>query len=470
MGYKVNQKIWYVEVEKFKDVCVKLGRQVKCTELKGNFMGLKCWSWYHTNSPSELNIYKFSEFIKYTNIKNTTCFCSKRYTRDEVIIYLKDLKERIHRKNIRLADIINDNSYISKADVLYYFGGMGNLNKELGFTKSGTFDGHIYSKEELISAFKKFVNELGFIPTALFCDEHGKEYNLPNRKTYTNKFGGWANVLHECGYDDELVNLGYVKDSNNQYVLKHHNAQFLINLIYEYIDTFNENPTITKISDYYGMDLHSVYGKFFGSWNKCLESLGIKLNIKQNYTEDELKTCFMNFIKEYDRVPTIQDFNKTGRPSFWVYQQRYGSWAEACMHYGFKPNCRNPEYYMEDGERCDSSYEYDISTWLKSKNISYIRDVPYIDFVDGYNGKMNCDYHITQDDGESWYVEMAGFVKSLNYKDTTSSEEEMYLRKLKYKIKLFNRSGVNYHIIFRDDMKNKSMVDIFKFLDIRQIA
>lgn len=262
----------------------------------------------------------------------------------------------------------------------------------------------------------------------------------------------------------------YVLNENDDYVLKHDNAEFLQNIIFEYIEKYNKIPGIRDINKYYGTELKNYFKKYFGGYNNCLESLGLKINQKAEYKESELDKAFMDFVNEYDRVPTIQDFNKTGRPSFWVYQQRFGSWAETCIHYGFKPNCRRPEFYMDDGERCDSSCEYDISTWLKSKGIKYDRDIPYVDFTTNYKGKMNCDYRFTLTDGTVWYVEMAGFINTYDFSKLRSREEQIYFFKIRYKEKLFKENHLNYKIIKRDDLRTKTMEEIFDFLNIENVA
>ena len=233
---------------------------------------------------------------------------------------------------------------------------------------------------------------------------------------------------------------------------------------------YNHTPTLKQLGKYYGVDLKKYYETHFGGWNSCLKELGISLNQTTYYTDEELEKVFMEFVKSHNRVPTIQDFNKTGRPSFWCYQNRFGSWAEACIHYGFKPNNRETEFYMSDGERCDSSYEYDVSTWLKSQNIKYDRDIPYKDFISNYNGKMNCDYRFVLDNGEIWYVELAGFINTYDFSKLTSREEEIYYFKLKYKIKMFKQNDLNYLIIHPKDLKTKKLEDIFFFIDTKKTA
>lgn len=347
-----------------------------------------------------------------------------------------------------------------------YWGSLTKFKDEFNLAKKQTFDGKIYTKEELIKIMNDFYYKTGIIPTSKFMDLHNKEYGLPSRKTFTNKFEcNWYEFLLKCGINPDLANI-----RNSKEKMPHDNKQFLIDIIYKYIDEKKQTPTLSQLGKYYGIDLKKYYEVHFGGWNNCLKELGITLNSVTQYTEKELDFAFLDFVEKYNRVPTIQDFNKTDRPSFWCYQNRFGSWAETCIHYGFKPNNREIKYYMSDGERCDSSYEYDVSTWLKSKGIKYDRDIPYKQFIENYNGKMNCDYRFILDDGQIWYVEIAGFINTYDFSKLTSREEEIYYFKLKYKIKMFKKQNLNYLIIHPKDLKSKALEDIFFFLNIQKTA
>ena len=386
----------------------------------------------------------------------------KRPSKKEVIEYVLELTNRLGRNPKRSDFVTLDN--VNYYDIIYYFQNLNSLFILIGLPPSGTYRGHEFADDELISIFQDFVSTQGFVPSQFYWDKNSKMYKLPSRKTFTRRFGSWKNVIHLCGYDEEIEKQHYILDNTGKYILKHDNKEFLEKIIIDYIDEYDKIPTLEEIGLFYGVDLKFYYQKYFGTWNNCLEYLGIQKNLTY-YTDDELKKYFLEFVNNYKRVPTIQDFNKTGRPSFWCYQQRFGSWAKACIYYGFEPNHRKPHYYMEDGERCDSRYEYDISTWLKENNINYDRDVPYKDFTTNYNGKMNCDYRFVLDNGEVWYVEMAGFIDTNDFKKLTSREEEIYYFKLKYKKKLFKENNLNYIIIHPSDLKTYTMDEIFYFFN-----
>ena len=147
---KVDEKIWYTEVEKYKNACHELGETITCTQLRHGFMGLKCWAWYPENAPDNLNIITFTDFMKYLGEE---IYYRERPTKSQVCEYVIKLKEALG-KNLKISDFEN-NKYIKKSDIIYYFGTFNNMNKELGFSETGTFKGHVYSKEELIKSLKK---------------------------------------------------------------------------------------------------------------------------------------------------------------------------------------------------------------------------------------------------------------------------------------------------------------------------
>ena len=113
---------------------------------------------------------------------------------------------------------------------------------------------------------------------------------------------------------------------------------------------------------------------------------------------------------------------------------------------------------MDDGEVCASSYEFDISSWLKTNNINYERNIFYTKIHNTYKGKMDCDYKIIHN-SVVWYVEMAGF---LSEGSKLSETERVYFFKMKYKEKLLKESNVNYLIIRPRHLKKKTMDEIYK--------
>lgn len=243
-----------------------------------------------------------------------------------------------------------------------------------------------------------------------------------------------------------------------------YNKEYLLNLIFDFKNKYGKVPTIKELHKELGLDYKLYYQKVFGSWNNALKEANLPLNSVSQYDDEFLHSEFERFVKTNSRIPTYAEFNNSEYPSFWCYQSRFGSWNKAVVAYGYEPNDKNRKYILENGEICASSYEHDISLWLQKENVKYDRNILYIDIdTNGYKGKMDCDYKIYINN-EIWYVEMAGFLSSRDFKKL-SREEQIYYFKLQYKKKLLKRSEVKYLIIYPSHLKEKSMEDIFYFLN-----
>jgi len=317
------------------------------------------------------------------------------------------------------------------------------------FNKNG-----MYKKDFLVNEIKRFVNEFNRIPISVDFD---KPIGFPSRKVFTKHFGSFNQALIEAGFIP-------TKLDEKEYNKKYRNKEYLSGLILNYILKYNTIPKLKQIiTEYNNHSLKLLYIQVYGSWNNALKELDLPYNSVSQYDNDFLEKEFHRFVKENNRVPCISDFNNSGYPSFWCYQNRFGSWNNAVISYGYEINDSNRKYTLANGEICSSSYEFDISNWLNERHIIYERNIKYKDFIDNYKGKMDCDYRIIYND-KIWYVEMAGFIGNRKYEKLSESEKK-YLYKLLYKKKLLRRQQLQYLIIYPDDIKNKSLNEIFYFID-----
>lgn len=334
-----------------------------------------------------------------------------------------------------------------------HFDNYDDFVNKCGFSYNKISNGK-FKKDFLINEIKRFVEEFNIIPIQTDF-ENLKGY--PSRKTFSNHFKDFNEVIRLAGYEPQNL-------SQKEYDLKYRNKIYLSGIINDYINKYDKIPTLDELIKEHN-NFHSLkllYEQVYGSWNKALIELELPLNQVSRYTDDFLESEFHRFVEKHGRIPTYAEFNNSEYPSFWCYQNRFGSWNKAVVNYGYEPNDENRKYILDDGEICASSYEFDISTWLKSLNIIYDRDVNYIDFIDNYKGKMNCDY-VIHHNNKLWYVEMAGFLRGTDF-NKYSDAEKNYFFKLKYKRKLLRRQGVNYLIIEPCDLKKKSLEEIFFFL------
>ena len=134
--------------------------------------------------------------------------------------------------------------------------------------------------------------------------------------------------------------------------------------------------------------------------------------------------------------------------------------------YGFNMNPSNFSFHytFADGERVVSSFEYDMSYFLKNEfslryNMDYFRDVIYKKFTSHSSTKMNCDY-MFEINGLSYYLEIAGIISNSdgdwenhNY---SSKQEQEYQQKLLLKKQIFESNGLKYLFLFSNDFADDS--------------
>ena len=316
---------------------------------------------------------------------------------------------------------------------------------------------NLFTHEDLIEEIKRFYKEFNTLPTPHFLD---RIKGYPSRKTFVKYFGSIRNAVEQAGFEYDKKNIQQVfKDP------KFDNRDYLVQIVYNYISDYDKVPTLRSLNDIHKKDLKNNYQKHFGSWNDCLNQLGLTLNSVVEYSDEELETAVREFVVKHKHTPSTRDFNATGRPSFWCYQHRFGSWNNAMKYYGYAPNSQDNRIILDDGEVCASGYEATISNWLRDNTVKYSRDIPYINFIDNYKGKMNCDYKIELQNGDVWYVEMAGFLRTYNYAKLNNIEKN-YLYKIQYKKKLLKRQKCNFIIITVENFRNNPLNEILFFLNL----
>jgi hypothetical protein len=367
----------------------------------------------------------------------------RQHTKEDIIKQYNDLYKQMGKLPTS-DDIRTDQCTMSYHKVLEYFGGIDGLREACNL--QSRYKQGKYTTEFLLSEIHRFYSEFKYVPTAIDLD--GVE-GYPSRQTFTKHFGKFENAVYQAGFIPE-----------NQ---KYYNSDFLISEIERYIDEFGVLPTCEDIDKNNNYPTRHHYRTVFGSWNSALKAAGIPIQRISLHDDTFLETEFHRFVVENNRVPSTRDFNKSEYPSFWCYQERFGGWNNAVVHYGYEPNDSTTKYTLDDGEICASQYELLVSQWLKEHSIRYDRDINYCDFIKNYHGKMNCDYKLYIGD-EIWYVEVAGFIRNQDIQ-TYSSEEMEYYRRLTYKEKLLKREGLNYLFVYLWDLNERELVDIFYFIE-----
>lgn len=373
------------------------------------------------------------------------------YSKKDMLSEYVNLANKIGR--VPSATDINNENKINELMPTYVtlvnrFGSLETVRQlsNITFTKRKKSNGGKFTTEFLCSELRRFHNEHNRIPIQI--DFEKRNSGFPSRKTFTNHFGSFSNALKAAGFD--------VKERVE------YTREYLLSEINRYIIEYGRQPTSKEIDETKGFPSKSYYQSVFGSWNNALKEIGLKI-LSNRYTDEDLDAAFFSFIEKHGRPPTTHEFNDTDGeyPSFWCYQNRFGSWNKTIIHYGFEPSegTAGKWFMFDNGEICKSSYEHDVSQWLRNNNISYLRNVLYREFVDDYSGKKDCDYVIIRN-GEWIWLEIAGLISS---RDKKSNMEKKYIERFNHKVNEL-LPHFNSKILYPEDFKTKSLDEIFSFL------
>lgn len=380
-----------------------------------------------------------------------------KYSKEECVTKILKIQKEIGFNNsITNKELMKNKIYKT---IIYYWDTPTNMKIELNLPIAKGHDNNksVYSDDELIAIIKTFIDKNGFFPSSEYWDKNSSTLKLPSLHTYQKHFGSWHSIKKIIGWNQSL----YVQNEDGVYVNKYNDKKEIIAAFCNYYKEYNKVPTLKRFCEYLKFDISHHIRKQFGNYKNFVIECGYSPITKRKYTDEELDAAFLNFVKENGRVPTVRE-KILGITSVKPYINRFGSWYEACLHYGYAPNLRQPEYYLDNGEKCASSYECIVSKWLNEMNISYIRDVPYKMINSEYTGDMNCDYKIFINQN-IWYVEIAGMLPSSNYVPT-SSVNITYYQKLKKKKKLLEKAKCNYRIIYADEFKKNIVSELFDFI------
>ena len=82
-----------------------------------------------------------------------------------------------------------------------------------------------------------------------------------------------------------------------------------------------------------------AYRNAFGSFNKALSEAGLEPRKRVSYTNTELLELLRKRYSQTNKIPTQRDFNKLKNyPDSKTYYERFGSWNKALETAGLKPN------------------------------------------------------------------------------------------------------------------------------------
>lgn len=233
----------------------------------------------------------------------------------------------------------------------------------------------------------------------------------------------------------------------------------------------------------------SVIKRIWGTLNNMKRELDIEIigeNMQSKHIEfDELKkillkTCTELICNDINKdTITTKDISNNCPLKFGTFDRIFKlnntSVREFLESNGFKYQKEGQGYVynFNDGEKTKSQFELEFSNKLREYgfeyNTDYFRDIRYKEFINDYNGLLDCDYEL-HINNKIIYIEIAGMLRDYKHKYKTpnlipSKSKQKYAIKLNEKEKMFIDNNLEYYILFPSDLKDLD----FLFLEILHI-
>ncbi|ACM58521.1 conserved hypothetical protein [Halorubrum lacusprofundi ATCC 49239] len=193
-----------------------------------------------------------------------------------------------------------------------------------GSDRSNWSKGPHVSDEELLDDLRALADELGRSPTSRDMREHGSH----SARTYTRRFGSWADAVDEAGID---LPTETTTDASNQIP-----TADLIADLQRLGEELDRRPKTTDVSEHGAHGL-ATYQRRFGSWREALEAAGFD-PYADRPSDDDLLADLHRLHEEREKVPSLLDVEDDGAYSGTAYQGRFGSWSAALDAAGFDPD------------------------------------------------------------------------------------------------------------------------------------
>jgi len=310
-----------------------------------------------------------------------------------------------------------------------------------------------FSDEYMYDKFMQLYSELGRMPLIKEIDSY--DY-MPSYVAYIRNFGSLKDFLIKYN----LSNLITKRIHGHNYT-----KEYLLDKITEYMIENNKIPKCNDLDNDPTMPCMRTYEDHFGSYLTALDLLGLKEEcLTKRYTDEEMENNLKRLYKEIKRTPTYEDLdecNYTANSS--TYFNRFGDLISAfdLCDIPYAKNTRKirgvfgrfiKSYTTPKGTICLSKSEFTITCWLEDKNLEYRKEVYYKDFLEGDESRRKIDW-IVDYNGKLYYIEYFGLYAN-----------KLYKKKANKKIADCKEKGIDLIAIFPQDLKNKTMEEIFSFV------
>ena len=170
-----------------------------------------------------------------------------------------------------------------------------------------------YSQEELIKIIQEYSNIIGRTPK---MREVAYNKHLPPINQFLKIFGTWNKLLKLAGLK---INVVWRYDDD-----------YLLQKLIDIKGKTQRNPKLEDLKYFEDVPSSFVYFRRFGSWNNALRFAGLKINVRKDYTKEELLKLLKGKFEQLGRSPTIDDVNKDkNMPDRDTYESHFGSFNKA---------------------------------------------------------------------------------------------------------------------------------------------
>ena len=326
--------------------------------------------------------------------------------------------------------------------------------------------------DDISTSYNKYVNifiEQSLINGKTITEKELKKYKLPCVKAFL-KYCPDSNVK---SWNDFVVWCG-LKPTN---LVTKEQASALLR---DYDKKINRPIMITDLNMKQAGVSTYIVKKYWGNLRNCQHDLGLKISPSNHQKSFEYyKTkldSIINDLKRRDKLRiTWRDiiYNKIGGFNYDSLKNAFDKENINLVNYiqdngltFWKSGQGKENYYVfPDGESTSSSYEYELTSFLKDNGFVYGRDykrhVLYKDIIDtDLNNKINCDYVFY----DTFAIEIAGLLTNKtgnwrNYK-YASEREENYKEKMILKERLLSENKIPFLFLLPEDFDDECLFKI----------
>ena len=200
-------------------------------------------------------------------------------------------------------------------------------------------------------------------------------------------------------------------------------------LVRELIELKNKLGKL-PLANYNNYQYKDIALRFFGTWNNALLEIFGENNQNRysEFSDEELLNKIRNFVIKNQRIPLRQEFDGTNRerPYFETYFNRFNKncWSDILsmidlngITYFHNNKFGSGRMILHEGVIYLSHGEFLIGKYLKEKQISFEKEVPY------NNSNFIFDFYIPE---FNLYVEYYGRSDLEDYKKTIEKKREKY--------------------------------------------